>query len=345
VYNEEKVLAEKLKTILQLNYPKELLHLFIGNDLSNDNSLSIIENKSQNFHSIQIINAEKRSGKPALINALAKAAKEKLGNEIVFLITDANVQFHPKMLFEMVKNFKNKNIGLVGANVVNNASKSSTVSELESIYVSRENKMKYFEGRFHGALMGPFGACFALRSNAFVEIPTHFIVDDFYLCMKIHDQKLQCIYETAAVCYEDVPGNMWEEFRRKSRIAAGNFQNLFCFWKWIFRPFSAVGFTFFSHKILRWLTPFLAIGGLVLVWKLSDTHLHHDLYDYIFWYKLVFWLLLLLDFVLVFFNIHFKPLRLLTYFYFMNVAIIWGFIKFLKGIRSAAWQPTARNVE
>jgi cellulose synthase/poly-beta-1,6-N-acetylglucosamine synthase-like glycosyltransferase len=190
--------------------------------------------------------------------------------------------------------------------------------------------------------MGAFGACYAIRANAFRLVPEHFLMEDFNITMNVHNQKLMCIMEPNALCYEDVPGNMWIEFKRKSRIAAGNFQNFFQFTNWLLQPTTTVGFTYFSHKVLRWLTPFLAIASIILVAILAN---YYWFYYYLFWYKFIFWIFFFADIVLVYFNIHIKPLRMLTYFYFMNVAIVVGFVKFLKGIKTSAWKPTDRNVK
>jgi cellulose synthase/poly-beta-1,6-N-acetylglucosamine synthase-like glycosyltransferase len=275
-----------------------------------------------------------------VVNHLAQLAKQQLSENSIFVLTDANVILEKDCVFEMVKHFKNNNIGLVGANILNTKN-DNMVGELESMYISRENKMKLAEGLFHGALMGAFGACYAIRSACYKIVPDNFLMEDFFITMQVHNQQLECIFETKAIAYEDVPGNMWEEFKRKSRIATGNFQNLFFFKHWLLKPFTAVGFTFISHKVLRWATPFLAITGLILVGVLA---IYSDFYEYIFLYKFIFWALFLIDALLVAINIHIKPLRLLTYFYFMNVAIIVGFFKYLKGIRSAAWQSTKRKV-
>jgi cellulose synthase/poly-beta-1,6-N-acetylglucosamine synthase-like glycosyltransferase len=230
---------------------------------------------------------------------------------------------------------------MVGSNVLNHLPNKTAVAELEQLYISRENKMKYREGLLNGALMGPFGACFSMQAKLFVPLPTHFIVDDFYLCMQVHNQGKKCIYDLNAICYEDVPGNMWEEFRRKSRIGAGNFQNLAFFKNWLLKPFHPVGFTFISHKVLRWLTPFFALAGLISIALLAG---HYTFYEELLKYNLLIVGLFALDLLLVFFNIHIKPLRLITYFYFMNFALGLGFIYYVKGIKSNTWKPTQRNI-
>ncbi len=54
-------------------------------------------------------------------------------------------------------------------------------------------------------------------------------------------------------------------------------------------------------------------------------------------------LLPLLDSLLQRLQISLLPLRGARYFVVMNVALLEGFIKFIKGIRSNVWEPTKRN--
>jgi hypothetical protein len=41
-------------------------------------------------------------------------------------------------------------------------------------------------------------------------------------------------------------------------------------------------------------------------------------------------------------NIHIGALRLLTHFFYMNLALLIGFFRFLKGVKSSVWNPTPR---
>ena len=55
LYNEEKVIIDKLNTLLQQNFPNEKLSVYIGSDCSSDNTNSLVEefinkNKLTNFH-------------------------------------------------------------------------------------------------------------------------------------------------------------------------------------------------------------------------------------------------------------------------------------------------------
>ena len=72
----------------------------------------------------------------------------------------------------------------------------------------------------------------------------------------------RAINELGAVCYEDVSDHLPEEFRRKARISAGNFQNLAEFRALLSPAWGGVAFAWWSHKVLRWLTPHLLLGLL-----------------------------------------------------------------------------------
>ena len=112
-FNEEKVIAQKLQSILQLNYPKELLHIFIGNDLSSDNTVKIVTEMQPQFSSLQLVNMSQRSGKCLVINSLAALAKQQLPQETIFVLTDANVLLQKDCVLQLVifKIFSSSNNG------------------------------------------------------------------------------------------------------------------------------------------------------------------------------------------------------------------------------------------
>jgi hypothetical protein len=53
--------------------------------------------------------------------------------------------------------------------------------------------------------------------------------------------------------------------------------------------------------------------------------------------------LVTIDFLLKSLKINIKPLRFLTHFTLMNVALFIGFLNFIKGVKSSIWEPTRRN--
>ena len=108
-------------------------------------------------------------------------------------------------------------------------------------------------------MIGAFGGCYAVRSACYHPAPRAFIVDDFFISMAVLQDGYQAINELAAVCHEDVSDQLPEEFRRKARISAGNFQNLVAFRRLLWPPWQGRSFAYWSHKVLRWLTPLLLV--------------------------------------------------------------------------------------
>ena len=253
-YNEELVIEEKIRKTFECNYPLDKIEFLIGSDASTDRTNEIIKGLASNYSNLKLFEFPARSGKSFIINELVKSTS----NEI-YILTDANVIFEKDTIYQLVKHYKNPDIALVGGNIINSRFRKDGISIQEEKYISRENLIKYQEGILWGSMVGAFGGCYSLRSHYYAPVPPRFFMDDFYITMNVIENKGKCINELKAICYEDISNKITEEFRRKVRISIGNFQNLFRYWKLLFPIFSGVSFSFFSHKILRWLGPFLLL--------------------------------------------------------------------------------------
>jgi cellulose synthase/poly-beta-1,6-N-acetylglucosamine synthase-like glycosyltransferase len=348
-FNEEKVITEKLESIFCTSYPLEKLHVYIGSDNSTDRTNEIIQRFAVNYSQLKFYPFTDRNGKATVLNRLVAEIEKTNFNKTdsVFIFTDANVMFTPNTVYELVKHFKNESIGQVGANILNRGQKADGISHQESSYIQRENKIKYLEGLNWGTMMGAFGACHAIRANLWPVLPFNSLMEDFYLSMHVLSANKKAIKELKAVCYEDVSNEMKEEFKRKTRIQAGNFQNLSAYWKLLFR-FDAVAFCFLSHKVLRWLGPLFIIGAyftnLLLVLNDYPFPFLPKFYVATFILQNILLLIPVLDSFLQSNNIHLKLLRFVSYFYWMNLALVKGFWMYAKGVKTSAWSPTKRNL-
>ena len=203
--------------------------------------------------------------------------------------------------------------------------------------------------------MGPFGGCYAVRKHNYTPVPNHFLVDDFYVNMSVLKQGFKCISNINANVYEDVSNDLKEEFRRKKRISAGNFQNLQKFKSLLISRRPGVAFCFLSHKVLRWLVPILVLitlgtsiylgTELASSAKLTELASSAKLNLYLLFalVQIIFISMPLIDHILRKIGIHVLPLRFISHFVLMNLALLAGFIRYLGGIKSNVWQPTRRN--
>ncbi|HEY6160728.1 MAG TPA: glycosyltransferase family 2 protein [Bacteroidia bacterium] len=333
-YNEEQVIAEKIESILASDYPPEKIQVLIGSDNSSDRTNSIVKGFETKFPGLKLIEFSQRTGKVMIVNGLVQMAAHD-----ILIITDANVIFDRNTIYQLVKHFKNDSIALVDTNMINRGLHKGGISVQEKTYIQAEVFIKNAEGRIWGAMMGPFGGCYALRKNHFTGVPANFLVDDFYINMRALEKGGKCMNEPGAKVYEDVSNELGEEFRRKVRIATGNFQNLSTFSR-LLGKFNAISFCFFSHKVLRWIGPFFMISAFFSSLALAS---FPNFYFWVCALGLLLPIITLTDIILKSVNAHIPGLRFITHFISMNFALFIGFFKYLGGVRSSIWEPTKRN--
>lgn len=160
-------------------------------------------------------------------------------------------------------------------------------------------------------------------------------MDDFFITMSVIKNKGEVLFDDEAIVYEDLPVESAEEFKRKIRISIGNFQNLIAFKSLLWPFWSPVSFAFLSHKILRWLTPFLLIGAFICSLALI-------FYNIWFSYLCILQAVLFLTPSMIPVVKKIKPVLFVAHFYNMNLALLIGFFKYLNGVKSSVWQPTQR---
>ncbi|MBV6428852.1 MAG: hypothetical protein KIPDCIKN_03389 [Haliscomenobacter sp.] len=343
-YNEARVLPEKLEGLERLAYPMENLFLYAGSDHSSDATDQILEAFAARHPWAAFVRFTERQGKPAIINQLAARAIQEhgAGQRHLLLITDANIMLSPMALFNLARHFRDSQVGVVDSHILPYGLKEEGISRAEHRYLSTEVRLKHWEGVVWGAMIGPFGGCYAVRSDFFSPAPANFLVDDFYIAMKVLEAGGNAINDLEAICYEGATHAVEVEFRRKRRIGAGNFQNMKVFRKLWWPPLNGPRFAFFSHKILRWITPHLVLTGSLSVGLLALAGNQFYLILFVLLGVGMF-LLPLLDVLLLRMGVQVLILRGIRYFWMMNLALFAGWIYYLKGIRTNVWQPTQRS--
>lgn len=332
-YNEEKVIEAKLKSIFQSIYPFNHLKLFIGNDASSDKTEEIIKSFQVKYPNITLVNFKGRTGKIKIINELVK-----LVDSNVIIFTDANVLFTPNTIQNLI-NPLNDNTVACAAQIIKTIPEAKGISTQEINYLNYENRIKNAESELFKTVIGIEGGCFSIYRKNFVPIPDTFNVDDFYTTLSIIQQKKQIKFIKQAICFEDATTQSEVEFKRKVRISTGNFQNLFAFSSLLIQFWRFPVFAYWSHKVIRWFVPFLLIMSIT---SSSILAIQSRFYFLVFFVQL---LLIQLAVVVNLFQIQNKILKFVSHFYYMNFALLLGFLNFCKGVKTNVWEPTKRSVE
>ncbi len=352
-HNEERVIGEKLYSLVQQRYPADKLRIYVGSDASTDRTNDLVAHAFDVHFPLPHAHFSvfpQRRGKPPVINDLAALAlgdfeclfAQHSALRHVLVITDASVMLEPDVLYRLARHFKDERIGAVDTHLRGKGVRPGGISQSEQQYLSMEVRLKQWESLAWGQMMGPFGGCYALRADLFEPIPPRSLVDDFWLVFRALERGYRAINDLEAVCYEVATHRMADEYRRKKRIAAGSFQNLVRFSRWVLPPSTRLGFAFFSHKVLRWFGGFFLLLMFVSAGYLAFFSVP---YRILFTAMLLGGLLSIGAYFLQ--NRISSPLspwlRHAAYFLTMNVALIHGFFQWGRGIRDNIWQRTNRE--
>lgn len=335
-YNEEPVLPAKLESILALDYPPDKLSIRVGSDCSNDGTNALLQSwAAAHPGRVQVHLFRQRRGKARVLNDLRAVSKADF-----LLLTDANILYEKDCLVRLLEGIDGPEVAACGGQIqyLSGASPKGIANQ-ESRYLSLENRIKARESSLWGLTIGLEGGCYLVRRELFPTLPAHFFMEDFFVTLHLLGQGYRVHFNPAAKVWEDVSVSPQEEFRRKVRISIGNWQNLGAYGHLLWQRPWPLGAAFFLHKVLRWCSPFfLLLLALSLPWL---------------WPQGLFWRGLAVSYLcggvlgsLGLIGSKLPGLTWLRYpghFLFMNLALLWGFFKYLKGVKSNVWQPTQRN--
>lgn len=335
VFNEEDCIEEKIQNSLSQDYPKNLIEYIFITDGSTDHSMEII----QRYPSIRLLHQPERKGKSAALNRAVQTASHP-----ILIFSDANAMLNPEATERIARLYQNPLTGGVAGEkkVKKSASDQSGTTNSEGLYWKYESWLKKIDSEFH-SVVGAAGELFSLRKELYHPIDDSIILDDFIISMRVAQQGYKVMYEPGAYATELPSMSMEDEQKRKIRIAAGGYQaigklsSLFKFWK---HP--KLFFLYISHRFMRW-----AVSPLCLVLAFIS-NLILALNTNLLLFKIT---LLLQCFLYAaawigsFLNPSspvLKVFKLAHYFVFMNLSVVLGFFRFLKGKQPATWEKAKR---
>jgi cellulose synthase/poly-beta-1,6-N-acetylglucosamine synthase-like glycosyltransferase len=152
--------------------------------------------------------------------------------------------------------------------------------------------------------------------------------------MRLVMEGWRVVYEPDAVACETASPSLRGEWERRTRMAAGGFQAVGRL-RGIFAPRHALAaFQFLSHKVLRWVSPFL----MLLAWVGAAGVYAWPLYRTIFWLETGFYLAALAGWGTVQLEWRCRPLRMIFYFCFASATALAGFVRHFTGRQPVTWE-------
>jgi cellulose synthase/poly-beta-1,6-N-acetylglucosamine synthase-like glycosyltransferase len=230
-HNEEAVVADILKALLQVDYPAEKLYILPVNDRSTDRTREIIDEWVERNPG-RIHPFHRTSGKPGKAAAL-KDAMELVKTEVV-LVFDADYIPGKALIRQLVAPFFDPEIGSVMGRVVPMNVGNKFLTRLLDLERSGGYQVDQ-QARMNLHLVPQYGGTVAgIRKSALDEIGgwnENALAEDTDLTYRLLLAGWKTVYENRAECYEEVPERWPVRVRQIMRWAKGHNQAMVGYWK------------------------------------------------------------------------------------------------------------------
>lgn len=328
VHNEADVIEQKVENVRTTEYHGEFDCLFVSD--STDGTDALLQQSMAPW--MDLLTLEQRRGKSHAINR----ALRRIDNDVV-VFSDANTMYEPGTVTTLVEPLADPKVGCVTGRLRLVDTAGETV---ESTYWRYELWLRALESR-HGSTVGVNGGVMAVRRSDLNPLPDSALTDDHVIALQQLRAGRYIVYEPDAIATETTTGSLGAEFDRRVRIGAGNYQTLAWFPDLLNPGRGFVAIVFFSHKVLRWIAPWLLVMLLVVSTTLVVIG-GGSLSVVVLSAQLACYLLAVVGLTsrtarrLV-------VARVAAYFLSMNVALAVGCLHFLRGPSTDIWTETPRE--
>ncbi len=334
-YNEEDVVAEKMKNTLAIDYPKDKFRIMWVTDGSNDHTNELLKA----YPEVDIVFSPERRGKSA---ALKHGLRELKTRYVAF--TDANTMLNPGAMKEIARQFMDPTVGCVSGEKRVMAKKDGDMAaEGEGLYWRYESTLKRWDSELYST-MGAAGELYAIDPTLVREVPDEALLDDFMMSMYVVEAGKRIAYAPDAYAQEYGSANIFEESKRKRRIAAGGLQSIW----WLRRMLNPmrqplVTFQYVSHRVLRWSVTPVAMIILLITNGLLSIMGAGLFYDIILILQILFYTMALIGWLSSRYGHKNKILYTIYYFVFMNINVFRGMAYLRTHGKSGAWEKAKRS--
>ncbi len=253
-YNEEAVIARKIRNVLFCAYPLERLQVIVVVDGASDATAARASEVRD--PRVTVLCKANREGKMAAINDAMEHASAP-----ITVLTDAAELFEADTIARLAAHFSDPKVGAVSGEL-QLVDQHTGVSRNLGRYWAYEKMIRADEATV-GSVVGATGPVYALRTKLFRRLPDDTILDDVAIPLEIIQQGFRVAYDRHARATERATLDGMQEFVRKRRTLAGNYQLIFRYWRLLVPFVSPIAWQFWSHKVFRLLVPYALLGIMV----------------------------------------------------------------------------------
>lgn len=227
MYNEEKVIKEKIENTAKLDYPPDKLKIILLDDHSTDNSNSISSKTiKQTSLDASVIKNQAGKGKARALNWIFPSLESE-----ITIISDADALLKEDSLLQLTKNFSNPDVGGATGKIIILSDKARQSQSQEESYRYFFDVWRLGESRIrsvsvcNGPLMG-----FRTDLLKKIKIDPDAYADDSDMLFKVIRSGYRVVYEPKAIVYERVPlsvkGRIVQKMKRINGLRKVYIKNL-----------------------------------------------------------------------------------------------------------------------
>lgn len=255
-YNEEKMIEPTVRSLLEADYPPELLDILVVSDASSDRTDERL--RAMNNSRVRLYRMSVRGGKTRAL----REGVQQIDREFIIL-ADASSLFAPSAVRNLLRHFQNSQVGsVVGKKGILRS--GTSLAEAEGSYWQYDALLRAWESRLGGSWVGCEGTITAVRKSVyFLDFPDD-LAEDYSMCCRIYEKGFVNLYDPNAVAFEASSQDMFMEYRRRIRVCVRGIRALFAF-GYLLNPFKHPAYFWqnISHRLLRWVVPVLLVFILV----------------------------------------------------------------------------------
>src|SRR5262245_10020437 len=241
-YNEEAVIAQKIRNLLELRRHLGGLHILVYVDCASDRTAAIAEEFAGE---IDLVVGAERHGTSHGMNELLRRVEAP-----VVVFTDANVEIEPDALLRLGRYFDDPAVGCVCGHLIYVNGTESATAATGSLYWRFEEGVKQLESDT-GSVMGADGSIFAIRRRLHHPTPVD-IFDDLYVSMNILCDGYRIVRAPDVRAYERSVVGGADEVARKVRIGCQSFNTHRAIRDRLREAGPLDRYKYLSHKLMRW---------------------------------------------------------------------------------------------
>jgi cellulose synthase/poly-beta-1,6-N-acetylglucosamine synthase-like glycosyltransferase len=256
VHNEADQMADRIANVLAQDPEGSLIvEVLVGSDGSIDGTEAAVRGIAHTNPRVRLL-ALPRAGQTATQDAMFRVAEGE-----VVVLSDAETRFTPGCVERLADAFRDPRVGCATGRLEWRAEGATATSANEGAYWRYERAVRSAESQA-GFLTAVTGAVLAVRRSTFRPVPPTASMDHL-LPLYSRAAGYLVVYVADALATDRPMSGIREQFRNRTRTATQGIEaNLSMVGRLVPWRHPRAALAVWSHKILRWATPWLALAAV-----------------------------------------------------------------------------------